>query len=92
LRRLAKGVFWRRPLWPQSRVDWQQRAGQSHIYAGNCSGESPVGQLPDVAASDDNLGLMRRIDELTMARPLLGLQRMARTLGEDGVPINRKRV
>ncbi len=42
-------------------------------------------RLPDVAASDDGLGLMHRIDELFMARPLLGLQRMARTWGEGGI-------
>ena len=45
LRRLAKLVFWRTPFWWPSRIDWQERAGQSHICAGNCAGESPVGQL-----------------------------------------------
>src|SRR5262252_10978663 len=43
-------------------------------------------------ASDDDLTLMRRIDELFTAWPFLGSRRMARMLSEDGVTINRKRV
>ena len=42
--------------------------------------------------SDDDLTLMRRIDELFTAWPFLGSRRMARMLSEDGVTINRKRV
>jgi putative transposase len=43
-------------------------------------------------ASDDDLGLMRRIDELFTAWPFLGSRRMARLLADDGPAINRKRV
>jgi putative transposase len=43
-------------------------------------------------ASDDDLTLMRRIDELFTARPFLGSRRMARMLSEEGATINRKRV
>jgi putative transposase len=43
------------------------------------------------AANDDDLGLMRRIDELFMAWPFLGSRRMARMLGAQG-RVNRKRV
>lgn len=43
-------------------------------------------------ANDDDLTLMRRIDELFTARPFLGSRRMAWLLSEDDVPINRKRV
>ena len=43
-------------------------------------------------ASDDDLTLMRRIDELFTAWPFLGSRRMVRMLSEDGVTINRKRV
>jgi putative transposase len=41
---------------------------------------------------DDDLALMRRIDELFTAWPFLGSRRMARMLGEDGHAVNRKRV
>ncbi len=43
-------------------------------------------------ANDDDLALMRRIDELFTARPFLGSRRMAWLISEDGVRINRKRV
>ena len=43
-------------------------------------------------ANDDDLTLMRRIDELFTARPFLGSRRVARMLSEDGATINRKRV
>src|SRR5215468_9562267 len=43
-------------------------------------------------ASDDDLALMRRIDELFTAWPFLGSRRMARLLGQDGRAVNRKRV
>jgi len=43
-------------------------------------------------ANDDDLTLMRRIDELFTARPFLGSRRVARMLSEESVPINRKRV
>jgi putative transposase len=42
--------------------------------------------------NDDDLTLMRRIDELFTARPFLGSRRVVRMLSEEGVPINRKRV
>jgi len=43
-------------------------------------------------AHDDDLALMRRIDELYTAWPFLGSRRMARMLGDDGPAVNRKRV
>jgi putative transposase len=43
-------------------------------------------------ASDDDLALMRRIDELFTAWPFLGSRRMARLLAQDGRAVNRKRV
>ena len=51
------------------------------------------GRVPDAGAANDNdLALMRRIDELFTAWPFLGSRRMARMLGEDAAPVNRKRV
>jgi len=47
---------------------------------------------PKKAANDNDLALMRRIDELHTSRPFLGSRRIARMLSEDGVAINRKRV
>ena len=41
---------------------------------------------------DDDLGLMRRIDELFLAYPFLGSRRMAAMLSVDGERVNRKRV
>ena len=43
-------------------------------------------------ANDNDLAMMRRIDALHTAHPLLGSRRIARMLGEGGSPINRKRV
>lgn len=43
-------------------------------------------------ANDNDLGLMRRIDELFTSWPFLGSRRLARLLREEGHPINRKRV
>ena len=45
-----------------------------------------------VAANDNDLALMRRLDELFTARPFLGSRRMARMLHGDGAAVNRKRV
>src|SRR5580765_4817272 len=45
-----------------------------------------------VPASEDDLTLMRRIDELFTAWPFLGSRRVARMLSEDGIAVNRKRV
>jgi putative transposase len=44
------------------------------------------------AHDDDDLPLMRRIDELFLSHPFLGSRRMARMLSEDGPCVNRKRV
>ena len=41
---------------------------------------------------DEDLALMRRIDELFTAWPFLGSRRMAQMLREDGQAVNRKRV
>ena len=43
-------------------------------------------------ANDNDLGLMRRIDELFTQWPFLGSRRMALMLREEGQAINRKRV
>jgi len=47
---------------------------------------------PPRPANETDLALMRRIDELFTAWPFLGSRRMARMLGADGGPINRKRM
>jgi putative transposase len=43
-------------------------------------------------ATDDDLALMRRIDELFTAWPFLGSRRMVAMLRAEGRPLNRKRV
>ena len=43
-------------------------------------------------ANDNVLEAMRRIDALFTARPFFGARRIARTLREEGFPIDRKRV
>ncbi len=43
-------------------------------------------------ANDNDLEAMRRIDALFTARPFFGARRIARTLTEEGYPIDRKRV
>jgi len=43
-------------------------------------------------ANDNELEAMRRIDALFTARPFYGARRIARTLTEEGFPIDRKRV
>jgi putative transposase len=47
---------------------------------------------PPPPANDDDLALMRRIDELFTAWPFLGSRRMTAMLRADGYAINRKRV
>ncbi len=44
------------------------------------------------SANDNDLEAMRRIDALFTARPFFGARRIAKTLSEDGFPIDRKRV
>jgi putative transposase len=44
------------------------------------------------AASEDDLRLMRRIDELYLATPFYGARRMVAVLRRDGWTVNRKRV
>jgi putative transposase len=44
------------------------------------------------AASEDDLRLMRRIDELYLATPFYGARRMVAALRRDGWTVNRKRV
>jgi putative transposase len=44
------------------------------------------------AASEDDLRLMRRIDELYLATPFYGARRMVAVLRRDGWVVNRKRV
>jgi len=43
------------------------------------------------SADDDDLEAMRRIDALFTARPFFGARRIAKTLSEEGYPIDRKR-
>jgi putative transposase len=43
-------------------------------------------------ANDNDLEAMRRIDALFTERPFFGVRRIAKTLSEDGFPIDRKRV
>ena len=45
-----------------------------------------------VAVSEDDLALMRRMDELYVAAPFYGSRRMAAVLRSDGLMVNRKRV
>jgi putative transposase len=52
---------------------------------------SGVYRLPH-RANDDDLLLMRRIDELFTCWPFLGSRRMTAMLRAEGIPINRKRV
>ena len=47
---------------------------------------------PRPAADEDDLAVMRRLDELFLAHPFLGSRRMAAMLRAEGRPINRKRV
>jgi putative transposase len=44
------------------------------------------------ANDDDDLAVMRRLDELFLAHPFLGSRRMSVMLRTEGRPINRKRV
>lgn len=52
---------------------------------------SGIYRAPPPASADD-LALMRRIDEMFTAFPFLGSRRMARMLGTNDKPINRKRM
>src|SRR6185437_10963061 len=52
---------------------------------------SGVYRLPR-PANDDELGLLRRIDELYTRWPFLGSRRMTAMLRAEGLSINRKRV
>jgi putative transposase len=45
-----------------------------------------------VPESETNLALMRRLDELHLARPAYGSRRLVAQLGRDGWVVNRKRV
>jgi putative transposase len=47
---------------------------------------------PQAPANDNDLALMRRIDELFTAWPFLGSRRMTAMLRAEGHPVNRKRV
>jgi putative transposase len=47
---------------------------------------------PPRAANDNDLGLMRRIDELFTQWPFLGSRRLSKMLRDEGHRINRKRV
>jgi putative transposase len=47
---------------------------------------------PPPAANDNDLALMRRIDELFIAWPFLGSRRMTATVRAEGHAVNRKRI
>lgn len=47
---------------------------------------------PERPANDNDLALMRRIDELFTAWPFYGSRRLTATLKAEGWPVNRKRV
>ncbi|WP_445222779.1 IS3 family transposase (plasmid) [Bradyrhizobium sp. Pa8] len=47
---------------------------------------------PPRPANDNDLALMRRIDELFTAWPFLGSRRMTAMLKAEGLQVNRKRV
>jgi putative transposase len=47
---------------------------------------------PKAPANDNDLALMRRIDELYLQYPFLGSRRLAAMLSENGGRVNRKRV
>src|SRR5512133_2065738 len=47
---------------------------------------------PQRPANDDDLVLMRRIDQLFLAWPFLGCRRMTAMLRAEGLEVNRKRV
>src|SRR5512132_3037292 len=47
---------------------------------------------PQRPANDDDLVLMRRIDQLFLAWPFLGSRRMTAMLRAEGLEVNRKRV
>jgi putative transposase len=47
---------------------------------------------PAPANDDDDLALMRRIDELFLQFPFLGSRRIAALLSSEAAPVNRKRV
>ena len=47
---------------------------------------------PALPADDNDVAVMRRLDELFTAWPFLGSRRMAQMLKEEGFAINRKRV
>lgn len=42
--------------------------------------------------TEQNLGLMKQIDQLYMKRPFYGSRRIATTLNRSGIPVNRKRI
>ena len=42
--------------------------------------------------SEENLALMRRLDELHLERPVYGSRRLTVLLQREGIPVNRKRV
>ena len=45
-----------------------------------------------VSESEENLGLMRRLDELHLEHPVYGSRRLTAVLRREGREINRKRV
>ena len=53
---------------------------------------APPPAIPGSGPGTNDLEAMRRIDALFTERPFFGARRIARTLSEDGLPIDRKRV
>jgi len=52
----------------------------------------PRQAIPGSSPGTNDLEPMRRIDALFTVRPFFGARRIARTLTEEGFPIDRKRV
>ena len=53
---------------------------------------SSVYYTPNTSESEENLALMRRIDEQYLKRPFYGVPRMTHWLGSQGLAVNHKRV
>jgi putative transposase len=54
--------------------------------------KSSCGLSPAAAVSDEELSIMRAIDEIHLARPFLGSRRIVDELKDRGFIVNRKRV
>ena len=80
---------------PVARLSLVDRADAELSIVAQCRllkvARSPLYWRP-AAVSEDDLRLMRRIDELYLVRPFYGARRMVAVLRRDGWTVNRKRV